>query len=734
MYLATISTPPTIRRAVIAGSVAMIAAGLGAAVLGKNHTAPDSAILPLLTGAVIVSELMSAYILLGQARRSESLWFLLLAVAYLVPGFLAIPYILAFPAVFGPHGLLGAGSQTSVYLWLLWHVSYPALLLGGILSAPRHADGEPRNKHVKRLTVPIVAACFLAVAAATVAIVAWDRRLIVLVDHQRFTVFATRVVLPALFALDSAAFLALWARTRLRSALATWLFVALVASMLDSVLGLICDRYSLGWYAGKAFMMVASSVMLIVFIAEIGRLQTWLVTTNDKLERSRESERRGAQERLSYLANHDELTRLYNRTRIEERLRALVAKRRGHESRFGVLFVDLDRLKHINEVFGRSSGDAVIVEAAGRIQDVISARGMVGRFGSNEFVVVADASSAQEAETLASALHRSLGEPYAIFNRSIDATASIGIAMFPDDGSSADDLLDGAGAAAHRAKRDGGNQIRMFSREFAEEARERRLLFGDLVLALERDEFFLHHQPIVDLRFGRLVMVEALVRWRSPIRGIVPPGDFIPLAEQSDLMAPLGQWVIEEAARHVRLLRGDGIHAKMAINISACQLQDAHFFDLLCKAVERAALSPHDFELEVTESAAMTDAALARDTLARCAARGFGIALDDFGTHYSSLTYLKRLPVDTVKIDRSFVSGLPANDDDAAIVAGVIGLAKNLRRLVVAEGVETQEQLAWLRRAGCDYAQGYFVARPMPLQDLRAWRPPAIRSVVSVAG
>ena len=702
----------------------MVGAGIAAFGAGRGAVVPHPAILTLLIGAVIVSELMSAFALLGHARRAGSSAFLLLAIAYLLPGLLAIPYILTFPGVFAANGLMGAARETSADLWVAWHAAFPALVLAAIVRLDG-ADDQSGATLVRRVTAPVVGAACAAGVLLTIGLIRFGDALPRLIAQGHPSHLATDAVFPMIAVLNVAALATLYARTRLRSIIDVWLFVALVASLLDSALGLLCARYSAGWYAGKFFMMVASTVMLGAFITEIGSLQKRLVKAKEQIEWSRDREQRVAQERLAHIATHDEYTGIFNRRRIEERCAAMVdAGTPGL-----VLFIEIDGLKEINDAYGRSSGDAVILEAASRLKRLIGATSSVARYSSKEFVVVAPGMSttSEDAEAYALGMHAALCRPYVLTERSIDASVSIGVAIFPDDGNSSDDLLDSANAAEHRAKRDGGNVVRLFSREFTEEARSRRLFYDDLVLALERKEFFLQYQPIVDLRSGELVMAEALVRWRSPSRGLVSPADFIPLAEQTDLMLPLGEWVIEEAVRHVGVLRNVGNSIKVALNVSARQLQAAGFCDHLRETVAAGNVSSHDLELEVTESAAMTDASTAMDVLAECSASGFGIALDDFGTHYSSLTYLKRMPIDIVKVDRSFVSGLPTNEHDVAIVAGVLGLARGLHRMAVAEGVETQAQLSWLMRAGCEFAQGYFFARPMNIEDLLSWRSPALR-------
>jgi EAL domain-containing protein (putative c-di-GMP-specific phosphodiesterase class I) len=304
--------------------------------------------------------------------------------------------------------------------------------------------------------------------------------------------------------------------------------------------------------------------------------------------------------------------------------------------------------------------------------------------------------------------------------------------MFPDDGASAEAVLDNADAAARQAGRTGGNTTLCYSREFFEDARARRRLQEDLSLALLRDEFVLLYQPILDLRTGKMEKVEALIRWMHPDRGLVLPNDFIPVAEQSGLMQLIGYWVIEEAVRQATAWVATGTPTRIAVNVSARQLDDRGFLNHLRRILEASHLPADLLELEITESAAMTDASLAQDVLEQCRALGLGISLDDFGTYYSSLTYLKRLPIDTVKIDRSFIAGLPFVKSDAAIVSGILGLAQALERTVVAEGIETEHQRVWLTRAGCAFGQGYLFGRPMTVAALLSWR--KARSTAAASG
>ncbi|HEY4440256.1 MAG TPA: EAL domain-containing protein, partial [Candidatus Elarobacter sp.] len=481
-------------------------------------------------------------------------------------------------------------------------------------------------------------------------------------------------------------------------------------------------RFTYGWYVGKVFMVVASCVMLIGFISESGRLRMRLGRVNEILRTTRERERHLAQERVHRLAYYDELTGLTNRTGLEERLRGMVAAL-APAVPFTVMFVSLDRFKEVNDHVGHAAADAVLIEVAARLRAAIRLDDAVARFSGDEFVVVApELAASDDAEALAETLRDAINAPIVLADGTVTVAASIGLAMFPQDAASAEDVLDNADAAAREAKNAGGNRTRAYSREFNERARDRRRLQEDLSLALLRDEFVLLYQPIVDLRTGDLKKVEALIRWFHPERGMVAPDKFIPIAENSGLMQLIGYWVIEEAVRQAAAWEAAGTPLRVAVNVSARQLDDEGFLVHLQRTLDAAGLKPARFELEITESAAMTDASRAQDVLEHCRALGLGVALDDFGTYYSSLTYLKRLPIETVKIDRSFVAGLPFVKSDAAIVSGIIGLARALERTAVAEGIETEQQRNWLTRAGCEYGQGYYFGKPMLASALPAWR------------
>ncbi len=427
-----------------------------------------------------------------------------------------------------------------------------------------------------------------------------------------------------------------------------------------------------------------------------------------------------AEQRVQELARYDSLTGLPNRnTFLGELERAIIRARRTLQS-FALCFVDLDRFKTINDSLGHGVGDDLLVTMSRRLRVALRESDLVARLGGDEFVVLLESDS--DAADLARVAHKLLaavGEPLALGGRSCLVTASIGIARFPSDGEDATTLLRHADAAMYLAKQRGKNNVQFYTAELADEAARQFALESELRLAIARDELVLHFQPKIEVATGRMCGVEALLRWSHPQRGMVPPGEFIPLAEERGLIVAIGRWVMLAACRQIRVWNDAGLAAPpVAVNLSARQFGSESLVDDLVEAMTQHGVPPSQIEVELTESVLMAEPERASAVLARLCAMGVRIAIDDFGTGYSSLSYLKRFPAQSVKIDRSFISGLPADRDDAAITQAVIAMAHSLGLTVVAEGVECEEQLAMLRRLGCDEAQGFLLGRPMPAEDL----------------
>ena len=472
-------------------------------------------------------------------------------------------------------------------------------------------------------------------------------------------------------------------------------------------------------------------------------LQPFVYPVKDEAGRVREvtliiedvTGRKELEERLSYQATHDPLTGLPNRTLFLDRLGQALGRagRRGKvgtgAGKVAVLFTDLDNFKYVNDSLGHRAGDELLVAVAGRLRGCLRPGDTVARLGGDEFVVVLeDVGGPDDAEAAAERMARALGEaPFSLGGREVFVTTSTGIVLAGPGGADAEGLLRNADLAMYRAKGGGKDRHAAYEAGMHSGASERLGLEADLRRALGNPsgEFALRYQPVVDLGSGRTVGVEALLRWSHPERGLVPPGEFVPLAEETGLIVPIGRWVLWEACRRARALnerRSVGAGEPpltMFVNLSARQFRLPGLAGEVAGALEETDLEPGWLALEITESAMMADAPEAVGTLEGLKALGVGLAVDDFGTGYSSMSYLKRFPVDRVKIDRSFVDGLDERAEDEAIVSGVVGLARALGLRVIAEGVETEGQLARLKEMGCEEAQGFYFSEPLIGEALR---------------
>ena len=432
----------------------------------------------------------------------------------------------------------------------------------------------------------------------------------------------------------------------------------------------------------------------------------------DALERAvaeRTSELQEAQARAQHLADHDALTGLPNRRLLEDRLTQALALSQRNRMQTAVMFVDIDRFKAINDSLGHAAGDALLKEISLRLVNQLRLGDTICRIGGDEFVVVLpEVKRSSDVAQVAQKVIEQLAQPVPLEARELIVTASIGIAVFPDDGGDAETLIRNADAAMYAAKELGRANYQFFTERMNQSASRRLALESDLRRALGKDELRVHYQRIVEADGARPASHEALVRWQHPERGLVLPGEFIQLAEDTGLILRIGEWVLREACRWAQ--RAGGV--PVAVNLSPRQFNDARLAETVAQALAESGLAPHLLELEITESTAMqhTDATLA--TLEKLKRLGVSISIDDFGTGYSSLAYLRRFPVDKLKIDRSFVAVAPADKEQAAIISAIVALAHALQIEVVAEGVETEAQREFLARCGCDYLQGYLIGRP----------------------
>ncbi|MBR1248936.1 EAL domain-containing protein [Bradyrhizobium sp. AUGA SZCCT0169] len=414
----------------------------------------------------------------------------------------------------------------------------------------------------------------------------------------------------------------------------------------------------------------------------------------------------------------DPLTHLPNRFAFNESLGSGLTRLSHSGEEFAILLLDLDRFKEVNDQFGHPAGDEFLIQVATRLRRCTREAEIVARIGGDEFaIIVTNLTKAEEALALAERIAAAFADPFLIEGREIVGAASIGIALAPRDGSTSNDLLKHVDVALYRAKKVGPGTIQFFQASDDVSARERRALQHDLEGAIAREELFLVYQPFLNLRENRVTGFEALLRWRHPVRGLVPPDEFIPIAEESGLIHSIGEWVIRRACATLSHWPAD---VRIAVNFSAVQFQNANILQTVVRALADAGVSPGRLEIELTESMLVSKYGPASTVLNSLLQLGITVALDDFGTGYSSLTYLRKLPFSRIKIDQSFVRDMLIQPDCAAIVKSVIGLAQDLRICVVAEGVETREQLEYLRETNCDEAQGYLIGRPVSSDQVLA--------------
>lgn len=417
---------------------------------------------------------------------------------------------------------------------------------------------------------------------------------------------------------------------------------------------------------------------------------------------------------MRHMLTHDDLTGLPNRTAFGERLNQSLLTC-NEAAPCTVMLLDLDHFQNVNDTLGHEYGDLLLVAVAERIRTSLPLPAYLARFSGDEFVILLENTSAEQAKQVGQTLLDAMGREFDIGNDRLGIGVSIGIVSYPADGESASVLMRYADLALHRAKSAGRNCFRVFSRDLSEEIQRRVLLETRLKQALEHKELALHYQPKLEIRTGRLMGWEALLRWQSAELGMVSPDEFIPVAEHTGLILPIGDWVVREACRQMRAWQDAGLLAgTMAVNLSTRQFRQKGLAEEVSAALHDTGLAAGDLELEITESSIMDNLATAATVLTELERLGLRIAVDDFGTGYSSLSYLKSFPIHCLKIDRSFIRDIPGDENDTAIVRTIIALAGSLGLTVVAEGVETDAQLAYLRTHHCDQAQGYFFSRPLP--------------------
>ncbi len=434
------------------------------------------------------------------------------------------------------------------------------------------------------------------------------------------------------------------------------------------------------------------------------------------------SDRKQAEARIQFLAHHDTLTHLPNRALLMDRLSVVLATARRQNHMVGVLFIDLDNFKTINDSLGHYAGDELLKRVAARLQGCLRGADMVGRLGGDEFVVVVtDLNRAEDVAPVAEKIAEAIGEPFSLEDQVLSVSGSIGISIFPKDGETPDTLIRNADAAMYLAKDRGRSNFQYFMPSLNKSAFQALAMESGIRKAIRQVEFLLHYQPEVMAKTRAPSTVEALIRWKHPELGLLGPDQFISVAEHRGLIMPIGRWVINEAIRQARVWMDDGIKVPIAVNLSAIQFKQKDLVELIAARLREHNVPGDMLELELTESLFMEDVNAMSRTLHSLKDLGISLAVDDFGTGYSSLSYLKRFPIDKIKIDRSFIRDIPTDTDDVAITLAIISMASSLGIKVVAEGVENQTQLQFLEDNHCDFIQGYLVSQPLDPVEMLQW-------------
>jgi diguanylate cyclase (GGDEF)-like protein len=462
----------------------------------------------------------------------------------------------------------------------------------------------------------------------------------------------------------------------------------------------------------KTMALVGTPIVFAIGLLLLG-LFTWMLVAAVRRNRDQAAASR-------HQALHDALTGLPNRILFHDRLEQALRHAEREREPLAVLMVDLDRFKEVNDTLGHGNGDLLLQQVGPRLRAALRARDTIARMGGDEFAVLLPGTDVAGSRQVAAALHEALEEPFALEGVTVESEASVGIAHYPEHGADAETLLQRADVAMYIAKEQRSGYA-LYAPESDPYDPNRLALVGELRRAISEDELLLHYQPKIDLRTNQVSGVEALVRWLHPVRGLLAPMEFVPLAEHTALMRPLTLWVLERALAQCRAWREEGLELRVAVNLAVPSLLDAQLADDVARLLAKHAVPARLLELEITESSIMTDPQRAIAKLEELSAMGVRLAIDDFGTGYSSLAYLRSLPVDELKIDKSFVMNMQASADDSVIVRSTIDLGRNLGLAIVAEGVESEDALAQLQDLGCDEAQGFFMSRPISAEALTAW-------------
>ena len=806
--------------ALLAGGV-LVAACLAIVPVAQTMWSENQTFLPTFTTAIMVCYMITAYLFYGQFRHDRSPGVIVLAKTYLFTALSKLHDLLTFPSTISLNDNFWAGPQTSLWLWLMWHILFEVGLISYVWLDEKYRDTQlspSSSDRWRNMSFLITVAVLVGMGVLTTTFHDWLSPLVVNGQYTNALLYGWA---PFTILLKLAALITLLYKKRAKKMVHLWLAVAVLATLLDFTLTTYSgSRYTIGWYTARIVALFAAANVLGVLLYESNRLYTRLLeseqryasmfmfnpdpvysfdlkgfylTANPACERvagfPQESfigkhfsftlpeheqaraleqfdratkgepvslevemldaqgdrlslhvtnipifvgnevvgvygitkditERKKAERIINHMAYHDVLTGLPNRRLFKDRLTEEVERTREAGGQLAVMFLDLDRFKIINDTLGHDMGDRLLQVVAKRIESCARPCDTVARMGGDEFtILMPDIEGEEEPKQVAQSLLNSLKDSFTLEGHEFHITTSIGIALYPNDGPAADVIMKNADTAMFRAKEAGKNQYRLYNALMNDQAFNRLTLENDLRKALERGEFVAYYQPQLNIDTGEIIGMEALVRWKHPERGLVSPAQFIPLAEETGLIVQIDEWVLRTACEQNKRWQEQGYRPlRVAVNLSTQQFQRVNLVERVAQVLEETGLDPQYLELEITESIAMSNVERVIATLQELAKLGLEIAIDDFGTGYSSLVYLKNFPIHRLKIDQSFVRDITTDSGDAAIVATIIAMSHSMKLDVIAEGVETPEQLKFLHQQMCHEMQGYLFSGPVPAE------------------
>jgi diguanylate cyclase (GGDEF)-like protein len=696
-------TVRTHRIAATAVSIMLVGLFIALQPFAQQYLILPLSLAPFLTALTFMSQGLTAYLLAVQFQNMRATYLGWLTSGYAFVATMVLLHTLIVTHPFTPNGLFGVTPQASAWLWIISNLGFPSCVM---LATFKWRGSNESN--VIWQSVPGAAGSFFIMPVIVAALATWlasagyFSRLPGPFAALNGVPHLTDAALIFVLLANIAALIAVMTVTRLTQPLFIWIEVAVMASIISILFNATAEeRYTVGWYGSWIATITASSAVLFMLMWDVFRLYRQATERNLLLQTA---------------AHTDALVGLPNRSTFAEQAETLIKQTLMLNKRMSVFSIDLNRFSNVNEIYGFATGDKVLVEMAKRLRNGIFAGDLITRSSSDEFAILSPRlTDRPAAEIFARQIIKQLERPLHVDGKTLTVGATIGISLMPDHGSDFDSLMRAAGIACRSAKSDQTILVQVFKENLSKPLADYIAIESSLPKAIANNELFLEYQPQMNIHNGQTVGLEALVRWRHPEQGIIPPVRIIPVAEESGLITLLDRWVLQGACMQMRDWRNAGLflNARVAVNISALHFRERNLVKHVTLALQHAGLPGDALEIEITESTAMTNADSVVDVIKQLTSLGVTVAIDDFGTGYSSLGYLSRFRVHKLKIDSSIVAQIVQSAHNAMICHAVIGLSKNLQMRVIAEGVETDAQLDFLRTAGCDQVQGYLLSRPL---------------------